>query len=201
MGECVLTVIKLVEVSALDIGPLHAHALGGFSSSGSSWAPADANIDRQKAESIATEIFDAIHDNVCHQSGWWADHRLENPANPPVFAAFVLIRRQRAVEDRLHHRRLAGKNEQGKDGSPHPVGVVASRFKRLMCRANTLGYVVIRQYSPPLNTLKQTTPRRREPRPARRKGSIADARRSHGRRRPPISRRAGVRLSRRSFFR
>ena len=25
---------------------------------------ADANIDRQKAERIATEIFDAIHDNV-----------------------------------------------------------------------------------------------------------------------------------------
>ena len=27
-------------------------------------ALADANIDRQKAERIATEIFDAIHDNV-----------------------------------------------------------------------------------------------------------------------------------------
>jgi hypothetical protein len=27
-------------------------------------APADANIDRQKAERIATEIFDAIHDHV-----------------------------------------------------------------------------------------------------------------------------------------
>jgi hypothetical protein len=27
-------------------------------------ALADANIDRQKAEKIATEIFDAIHDNV-----------------------------------------------------------------------------------------------------------------------------------------
>ena len=27
-------------------------------------APADANIDRQRAERIATEIFDAIHDNV-----------------------------------------------------------------------------------------------------------------------------------------
>ena len=27
-------------------------------------ALADANIERQKAERIATEIFDAIHDNV-----------------------------------------------------------------------------------------------------------------------------------------
>ena len=26
--------------------------------------PVDANIERQKAERIATEIFDAIHDNV-----------------------------------------------------------------------------------------------------------------------------------------
>src|SRR5437899_8362934 len=31
-------------------------------------ALADANIDRQKAERIATEIFDAIHDNVATKS-------------------------------------------------------------------------------------------------------------------------------------
>src|SRR5215831_8325403 len=30
-------------------------------------ALADANIDRQKAERIATEIFDAIHDNVANK--------------------------------------------------------------------------------------------------------------------------------------
>jgi hypothetical protein len=32
-------------------------------------ALADANIDRQKAERIATEIFDAIHDNVATTLG------------------------------------------------------------------------------------------------------------------------------------
>jgi len=32
-------------------------------------ALADADIDRQKAERIATEIFDAIHDNVATKQG------------------------------------------------------------------------------------------------------------------------------------
>ena len=39
-------------------------------------ALADANIDRQKAERIATEIFDAIHDNVATKQDLQALQRM-----------------------------------------------------------------------------------------------------------------------------
>jgi hypothetical protein len=44
-------------------------------------ALADANIDRQKAERIATEIFDAIHDNVAASRTCSSSKRSSKPGS------------------------------------------------------------------------------------------------------------------------
>jgi hypothetical protein len=57
-------------------------------------ALADANIDRQKAERIATEIFDAIHDNVATKQDLQALEAALKTDIAAVKAGLELVRHQ-----------------------------------------------------------------------------------------------------------
>ena len=64
-------------------------------------ALADANIERQKAERIATEIFDAIHDNVATKQD------LQHAVSDPQHAASELEQRMLLRFAELEHRLTA----------------------------------------------------------------------------------------------
>ena len=68
-------------------------------------ALADANIERQKAERIATEIFDAIHDNVAtKQDLQHAVSDLQHAASDLQHAASELEQRMLLRFAELEHR-------------------------------------------------------------------------------------------------
>lgn len=71
-------------------------------------ALADANIDRQKAERIATEIFDAIHDNVATKADI---HRVETALKVVETALKADLNRLEASIELVKHQlitRLGG---------------------------------------------------------------------------------------------
>ena len=78
------------------------------------------------------------------------------PVHPGV--SRVWVERQRAIESRHRHRRLAGQVKQRPGSLPNRFGVIALGFERLSGQAAGFADVLIRQSSPPLIPLMRPTP-------------------------------------------